>query len=86
MKTGFLMTVNTDHTFLVVDIRCPAVFSSKFRIDPSTVTEVTGLPLISFDEFVTFNEPDTNTAYRSSFCVTISAGGVTRTAGLLEYL
>ena len=73
MKTCLLMTVNADHTFLVMDIGGPAVFSGELRIDPSAVTEVTGLPLISFDKFMTFDEADTDTAHRRSLRVAVSA-------------
>ena len=67
------MTVNTDHTLLVVDIGSPSVFTGKFRIYPSAMAEVTRFPFISLDEFMSFNETDTDPAHRRPLRVAVSA-------------
>ena len=80
VKLAFIVTVDADHAFLVMDIRCAPVFTGKFRIYPSAVAEVARFPFISLDEFMSFNETDTDPAYCRSFYVAVPAGGVARSA------
>lgn len=83
---GLLVAVHAEHTLLVMNIRFPAVFTRIFGINPSAVAESAGFPLILFNEFVALNKTDADTTHGCAIDVTITAGGVAASAGLLKNL
>jgi len=60
----FLVAVKAHHSFLVVDIRCPAVFAHIFRIDTSAMAEGAGLAFILPDKFMPLDQAEADPGYR----------------------
>jgi hypothetical protein len=80
------MAVHADHALLVMDIRTSAIFSSEFRIDPSSMAKGACLSLVPLHEPVAFDQTKVNSADHRTLDVAVPTGRMAAPAGFLKDL
>lgn len=86
MELGSRVAIGTEHTFLIMHIRYSPILTGKLGIHPPSMAESTGLGFILPDELVPVHQSEVHSTDDGAFHMTIPAGSVAGSAGLLEHL